>query len=85
MEYATEEMRNPLVDRETLLAMARESGGRFVPLFKAGGLPESIPPKSVFISSEVRSEDLWDDGWILFLFAGLLAAEWMLRKRYRLL
>jgi hypothetical protein len=85
VEYSTEEMRNPLIDIDTMQAMARESGGEHVPLFMAGGLAETIPPKSVFVSSEIRSEDLWDDWWVLVLFTALLGAEWLVRKRYRLL
>jgi len=85
VEYSTEEMKNPLIDIETLDGMARESGGASLPLYRAGELPGMIPARSVYVSSEVRSEDLWDDLWVLFAFAGLLAAEWMLRKRYRLL
>jgi hypothetical protein len=85
VEYSTEEMKNPLVDLPALAAMARESGGEALPLAAAAGLPDRIPPKSVFIPSEVRSEDLWDDPWVLFAVVALLAAEWILRKRYRLL
>jgi hypothetical protein len=78
-------MKNPLVDLETMTGMARESGGTFFPLYRIGEIPEAIPSKSVFVSSEVRSEDLWDDFWVLLVFTGILAAEWLLRKRYRLL
>ncbi len=85
VEYATEEMRNPLIDRETMEAMARESGGRFLPLYDLGALPDAVPSRSVYVSTEVRSRDLWDRWWVLLLFTALLAAEWMLRKRYRLL
>ncbi|MHC4859508.1 MAG: hypothetical protein ACYTDY_05390, partial [Planctomycetota bacterium] len=85
VEYSTEEMRNPLIDLETMQSMARESGGELVAIYSVGGLPEQIPPKSVYVSSEIRSEDLWDDWWVLLVFTGLLASEWLVRKRYRLL
>ena len=85
VEYSTEEMRNPLIDLETMTGMARESGGTFFPLYRIGELPDRIPGMSVYVASEVRSKDLWDDMWVLFLFTALLAAEWLLRKRYRLL
>ena len=85
VEYSTEEMRNPLIDLETMQAMALASGGELVPLYEAGTLPDKIPPKSVYVSSEVRSEDLWDELWVLLVFTGLLATEWLVRKRYRLL
>jgi hypothetical protein len=85
VEYSTEEMKNPLIDLDTLSGMARESGGRFFPLYELASIPDVVASKSVYVSSEVRSEDLWDDLWVLFLFTGLLGAEWLLRKRYRLL
>jgi len=85
VEYSTEEMKNPLIDLESMTGMARESGGTFFPLYRIGEVPAAIPAMSVYVASEVRSEDLWDDTWILFLFTGLLACEWLLRKRYRLL
>lgn len=85
VEYSSAEMKNPLIDLDTMTAMARESGGAWLPLFELPGLPDRIPPRSVYVNTEVRSEDLWDDTWILFLFTGILAAEWLVRKRYRLI
>jgi hypothetical protein len=85
VEYSTEEMKNPLINLELMNRMAVESSGEALPLYQIGKLPETIPPRSVYISSEVRSEDLWDDSWVLFVFTALLAAEWLIRKRYRLL
>lgn len=85
VEYSTEEMKNPLINLELMNRMAVESAGEALPLFDIGRLPTSIPPRSVYVSSEIRSEDLWDDSWVLFLFTAILAAEWLIRKRYRLL
>jgi len=85
VEYSTEEMKNPLINLELMDRMAVESSGEALPLYQIGKLVKDIPPRSVYISSEVRSEDLWDDSWVLFLFTAILAAEWLIRKRYRLL
>jgi hypothetical protein len=85
VEYSTEEMKNPLINLELMDRMAVESSGAALPLYQIGTLPTTIPPRSVYVSSEVRSEDLWDDSWVLFLFTAILAVEWLIRKRYRLL
>ncbi len=85
VEFSTEEMKNPLVDLPALAEMARECGGEAIPLSRAASLPGAIPARSVFVSSEVRSEDLWDEPWVPIVFTLLLAAEWLVRKRYRLL
>ena len=80
---STLEDRDLLLDEPTLTTMARESrGGRYAHLWD---LPSLDPPsKSKSVPTDVRPDDLWDNAWALLLGVGLLAAEWLLRKRYQL-
>ena len=77
------EGRNLLLDEVTLRAIAdTSSGGRYLHLWD---LPTLEPPKrSKPVPTDVRPDDVWDNGWTLLLALGLLGTEWLLRKRYRL-
>lgn len=77
------EGRDLLLDEATLRSVAESSaGGRYLHLWE---LPQLEPPKrSKPVPTDVRPDDLWDNGWTLFLALGLLGAEWLLRKRYQL-
>ena len=77
------ERTKPNLDQATLEAIARLSGGLYLPLgsseqlkirFQEGG-EIAIP----VLPPEV--EDLWDNGWVLGLLVLLLAVEWIIRKR----
>lgn len=87
VEETTLEMRDPLVDMETLRAIARESGGKLLtPATFLGVLDRELSATGgVLRSGERRTTDLWDRAWVLWLFVGLLGFEWILRKRNRLL
>jgi hypothetical protein len=79
------ELADPVLDRETLEAVAAVSGGRYLPLGKirdlerrfAGGGELRTP-----LSTEVR--DLWDTAWVLAGVVALLGLEWFIRKRVQL-
>ncbi|MFQ5843527.1 MAG: hypothetical protein ACE5JG_00910 [Planctomycetota bacterium] len=87
VEETSLEMRDPLLDVETLRAVARESGGRV--LGPAAFLKvlddEILATGGILRSGERSATDLWDRAWVLWLLVGLLAVEWILRKRNRLL
>ena len=63
--------------------MARASGGEMFTLADAAGIPAAFDIRQVERVLEYR-----DEGWDAPLLAGilmcLLAAEWILRKRYRM-
>ncbi|MGH7161997.1 MAG: hypothetical protein ACREID_00830 [Planctomycetota bacterium] len=87
VEETTIEMRDPLMDGRTLEEIAAASHGkvltpaRFLDLLK----DEIIAPGGIVRSGERRTRDLWDRAWLLYAFVGLLAVEWILRRRHLLL
>ena len=62
-----------------LATIAELSGGRVVEPEKAGELA-SLFMKETNARKEVRETSLWDSGFVLALFAFLLASEWVIRR-----
>jgi hypothetical protein len=71
------------VDR--LESLVKDTGGAYLTLAEA---PEKLPAllenrgQAVVLDQQV--DELWDRRWVLFLLAGLLAAEWLTRKLLKL-
>ncbi len=80
------EMTHSSQDRATLEAIAAASkGGGYVFLGDAGKLADDFKDRSTpdrEIHRQIRT--LWDKSWVLAVILTLLAAEWILRKRARL-
>ncbi len=74
----------PLADPETLREMAELSGGRFF-AEGAGGLSGVKLDPTPQIKERTESLYWLDRGWALAICLGLLACEWLLRKRWNLL
>jgi len=89
VEETTDEMRDPLMDLKGLQEIARASGGAVLSPEDFRNLlrdPEKrIQPGGIVRTGDRRTTDLWDRGWVLYLFVALLAAEWILRKLHLLL
>ena len=79
LEFERIELNEPL-----LREIARASGGRYFPLAEAGELPEELPLLSREVSGR-REVELWNHPLVLAALIVLLAAEWTLRKKNRLL
>ncbi len=73
------------MDRATLEALARETGGRFSLLEDFPELPGAIAGSAEEEILSVHPEELWDTPAWLLAVAFLLAAEWVLRKTWKLL
>jgi len=76
---------DPSPDPETLRLLASKTGGRALDLANAGRLADEFPgdeERREPISS--RLEDAWDNWTTLLIALGLLATEWILRKRAEL-
>ncbi len=76
------EMTDPLPHPDLLARIASVTGGAHADL--SAGFPSL---HTVHESEEVeigrrREEPLWDNAWPLAVLAGLLAAEWLLRRRW---
>ncbi|QDV38852.1 vWA domain-containing protein [Tautonia plasticadhaerens] len=76
----TDELVELAADRDALDRLASITGGRVVRDFEAGLLPALIAPRAV---EETRTAEvpLWDTPAGLLAFFGLMAAEWIVRKR----
>lgn len=84
VEAPDRELRIRGLDKKELAGAARTTGGRYYSLAAAASLPDDLPRgRPVPIQSEEPIR-LWARWEILLLFAVLLTAEWLLRKRLRL-
>ncbi|MEE8105685.1 MAG: hypothetical protein V3T86_09145 [Planctomycetota bacterium] len=87
VEETTLEMRDPLLDRKSLLQIANASGGE---LLTPAQFLEIVSTGKIELGGTIRTgerhrTELWDRSWVLLLFTALLAAEWILRKKNLLL
>lgn len=67
-----------------LKELARDTGGRYLALEEAEQIPALLPDQGEEFLVDERLKTLWDQGWVFFLLAGLLAAEWLTRKLFKL-
>jgi hypothetical protein len=81
------EFRNPRMDRERLIKVARNAEGKYYELYEVTDAVEFLlgaaRPRQIPI--EESRDDLWDEAWVLLAFTLLIAAEWICRKVFRLL
>lgn len=85
VEETTLEMSDPLMDMHTLNGIQRESGGKLIQPDQFHHLDEIVPDAGIIRSGDPKRTDLWDRAWVLWLFVGLLAVEWILRRLHLLL
>ncbi len=91
VEETTIEMRDPLMDHETMVEIARVSGGsvlslpEFLEILTNENERKRIKPGGTFRTGERTTSELWDKSWVLLLFTAIMAVEWILRKRNLLL
>lgn len=84
VESPENELRVRGLDRQQLSDAARISRGKYYSIATARQLPSDIPPGRPV---PIRSEDpirIWNRWEVLLLFTVLLTAEWLIRKRVRL-
>jgi hypothetical protein len=74
------ELEDPAPNFDLLRDVARESGGRFLPLEEVGKLPELLDLKPV-VDRTVREMPFLESPLLYFLLLALLGAEWALRRR----
>jgi hypothetical protein len=85
VKFPSIELEEPRMDSEGLEAIAKASGGEFLRLDKINDVPDRIPPLTETVAATANERELWDNGWMLAVFAGLLVVEWIGRKIARLL
>ncbi len=65
-----------------LQRLAAATGGRYVRPDDIGQVREWLAAEEADPATQMT--DLWHNGWTLALIIGLLAAEWVARRRYGL-
>jgi hypothetical protein len=76
---------NPRQNAKLLTDLARETGGKYLPLEKAAAeLPALLPDRGERFAVDEQLRALWDHEWVLYLLVGLLGSEWIIRKILRL-
>jgi hypothetical protein len=77
------ETRAPWLDEALLGDLSRLSGGRYFPWERLQEALAAVPDQREVAIVRHSPRPLWDNGWVLSAFVGLLAAEWLVRKRHR--
>jgi hypothetical protein len=76
---------NPRQNAKLLTDLARETGGKYLPLEKAAAeLSALLPDRGERFAVDEQLRALWDREWVLYLLVGLLGVEWVIRKLLRL-
>lgn len=76
---------NPRQNAKLLTDLARETGGKYLPIERAlAELPALLPDRGERFAVDEQLRALWDQQWVLFLLVGLLGCEWVIRKLLRL-
>jgi hypothetical protein len=84
--FPNREFEQPSLARETLETVATRSGGAFLPIYDLEELADRIQKRGEAASTMISREfDLWDSPLVYLVFAALITAEWVIRKRFRLL
>jgi len=79
------ERRDPRRNDALLKDAARLSGGGYYELHEVPTMVEKLEGESRSQQGEVDDEPLWDEWWVLVVFTGIIALEWILRKAANLL
>ena len=76
---------NPRQNAKLLTDLARETGGKYLPIDRAAvELPGLLPDRGERFAVDEQLRALWDQEWVLYLLVGLLGFEWVIRKLLRL-
>ncbi len=84
VEAPQRELLRRQLDRADLEAATRATHGRYFPLHEADRVPAEIPAGQPIPLSAAMIIPLWTRWELLLLFASLLTAEWLCRRRWRL-
>jgi hypothetical protein len=87
VESSAEEQKDPSVDEDALASMAAASapGGTRLFLSEVSKIPDLLKSRDLLIPVEASADPLSNQWWIPVALTVLLALEWLLRKRWRLL
>jgi hypothetical protein len=85
VELPSVETNQVWLNKPLLVDLADLSGGRYFDVNELDKLAAAIPDKTETIEVRSQPRPLWDVGGMLMALVGLLATEWFLRKRFKLL
>jgi uncharacterized membrane protein len=74
------ELSDPRLNEAVLRRIAEATGGRYVPAQYAGSLPALLRDSGIG-HPPMEMRDLWHTGWSFAVVVGLLALEWIGRRR----
>jgi uncharacterized membrane protein len=77
------EMTDPRLNTPVLARLAAASGGRVLEPAQTSALLDALAANAPAAALAVR-RDLWHNGWSLLTIVALLAAEWIVRRRWGL-
>ena len=79
------EFRDPRRKNALLKEFASVSKGGFFELYEVESILEKVKGQTQSRRGTFNDDPLWNDVWVLLVFTGLIALEWILRKAARLL
>jgi hypothetical protein len=88
VDFRSPELRETLPDHEVLKTIARETDGQLIRLQDLPALaadPARLPSGTIERVLDRAERAQWDKPWVLFLLVGLLAVEWLLRKKAQMI
>ena len=85
VELPSVETNQTWLDKALLADLASLSGGKYFDVDQVDALAAAVPDRTQVIEVKGQPDPLWDVRGMLFALVGLLAAEWAIRKRYKLL
>jgi hypothetical protein len=85
VELPSAETSQVWLNRPLLMELANISGGRYLDISQLDEIAAAIPDRTETIEMRSQPRPLWDVPGMLVALISLLAAEWLLRKRFKLL
>ncbi len=79
------ELADPRLDRTTLADLASRTRGRYLDIDQADRIAALIPDRLQTLVVPGKPIELWDTSRLLILLVALLAVEWALRKRWKMM
>ena len=79
------ERRQTRLNKALLVEVASLSGGKYADVSQLDAIPTAITREPVTLIVPSKPIELWSTDRLMLLLVALLATEWALRKRYRLL
>ncbi|MGE5360221.1 MAG: glutamine amidotransferase [Bacteroidales bacterium] len=76
------ELVDPRLNEGVLRRIATTSNGAYVPLARAETIADAIVSRAETGQASAQPRDLWQHPLVFALLAGLLCAEWVLRRRW---